>query len=46
MSILYVSFDRVEIGRMQVEYLVKHAPKGNYVLDRRFSKRRGRRSSA
>src|SRR6266513_5194418 len=29
---LYVSFDRVEIGRMQVEYLVKHAPnKGNYV---------------
>ncbi len=29
---LYVSFDRVEIGRMQVEYLVKHAPKGNYVL--------------
>jgi D-xylose transport system substrate-binding protein len=29
---LYVSFDRVEIGRMQVEYLAKHAPKGNYVL--------------
>ena len=29
---LYVSFDRVEIGRMQVEYLVKRAPKGNYVL--------------
>ncbi len=29
---LYVSFDRVEIGRMQAEYLVKHAPKGNYVL--------------
>ena len=29
---LYVSFDRVEIGRMQVEYLVKQAPKGNYVL--------------
>jgi D-xylose transport system substrate-binding protein len=29
---LYVSFDRVEIGSMQAEYLVKHAPKGNYVL--------------
>lgn len=29
---LYVSFDRLEIGRMQAEYLVKAAPKGNYVL--------------
>jgi D-xylose transport system substrate-binding protein len=29
---LYVSFDRVEIGRMQAEYLVRHAPKGNYVI--------------
>jgi D-xylose transport system substrate-binding protein len=29
---LYVSFDRDEIGRMQAEYLLKHAPKGNYVL--------------
>ncbi len=29
---LYVSFDRVEIGRMQAEYLAKHAPKGNYVI--------------
>ena len=29
---LYVSFDRVEIGRMQAEYLIKHAPSGNYVL--------------
>ncbi len=29
---LFVSFDRVEIGRMQAEYLVQHAPKGNYVL--------------
>ena len=29
---LYVSFDRVEIGRMQAESLVKLAPKGNYVL--------------
>jgi D-xylose transport system substrate-binding protein len=29
---LYVSFDRLEIGRMQAEYVVKHAPKGNYVL--------------
>ena len=29
---LYVSFDRVEIGRMQAEYLLRHAPSGNYVL--------------
>jgi D-xylose transport system substrate-binding protein len=29
---LYVSFDRDEIGRMQGEYLVKQAPRGNYVL--------------
>ena len=29
---LYVSFDGVEIGRMQAEYLVSHKPKGNYVL--------------
>jgi D-xylose transport system substrate-binding protein len=29
---LYVSFDRVTTGRMQAEYLVKHAPRGNYVL--------------
>jgi D-xylose transport system substrate-binding protein len=29
---LYVSFDRVEIGRMQAESLVKQAPRGNYVL--------------
>jgi D-xylose transport system substrate-binding protein len=29
---LYVSFDRLEIGWMQADYLVKHAPKGNYVL--------------
>ena len=29
---LYVSFDRIEIGKMQAEYLVQHAPKGNYVL--------------
>jgi D-xylose transport system substrate-binding protein len=29
---LYVSFDRVKIGTMQAEYLVKLAPKGNYVL--------------
>jgi D-xylose transport system substrate-binding protein len=29
---LYVSFDRVAIGRMQAEYLVKRAPKGNYVV--------------
>jgi D-xylose transport system substrate-binding protein len=29
---LFVGFDRVEIGRMQAEYLAEHAPKGNYVL--------------
>jgi D-xylose transport system substrate-binding protein len=29
---LYVSFDRIEIGKMQAEYLVKMAPTGNYVL--------------
>lgn len=29
---LYVSFDRDKIGQMQADYLVKHAPKGNYVL--------------
>jgi D-xylose transport system substrate-binding protein len=29
---LYVSFDRLEIGRMQAENLVKNAPRGNYVL--------------
>jgi D-xylose transport system substrate-binding protein len=29
---LYVSFDREEIGRLQAESLIKHSPKGNYVL--------------
>jgi D-xylose transport system substrate-binding protein len=29
---LYVSFDRIEIGRMQSTYLLKQAPRGNYVL--------------
>jgi D-xylose transport system substrate-binding protein len=29
---LYLSFDRKEIGWLQADYLVKHAPKGNYVL--------------
>jgi D-xylose transport system substrate-binding protein len=29
---LYVGFDRIEIGRMQAEHLVKQAPRGNYVL--------------
>jgi D-xylose transport system substrate-binding protein len=29
---LYVSFDRLVIGKMQAEYLVERAPKGNYVL--------------
>jgi D-xylose transport system substrate-binding protein len=28
----YVSFDRKEIGWAQADYLVKHAPKGNYVV--------------
>lgn len=28
----YVSFDRVEIGWAQADYLVKRAPKGNYVV--------------
>src|SRR6476659_5961695 len=29
---LYVSFDNVKVGRMQAEYLLNEAPKGNYVL--------------
>jgi ABC-type xylose transport system substrate-binding protein len=29
---LFISFDGVAIGTMQAEYLVKRAPKGNYVL--------------
>ena len=29
---LYVSFDNVKVGRMQAEYLLGKAPKGNYVL--------------
>jgi D-xylose transport system substrate-binding protein len=29
---LYISFDAVKIGQMQGQYLVEHAPKGNYVL--------------
>ena len=29
---LFVSFDRLEIGTMQAEYLVRQAPRGNYVL--------------
>src|SRR5260370_39867845 len=29
---LYGSFDRIEIGRRQAEYLVKQVPRGNYVL--------------
>ncbi|HKV63477.1 MAG TPA: substrate-binding domain-containing protein [Candidatus Acidoferrum sp.] len=29
---LYVSFDRAQIGWMQADYLVRHAPRGNYVL--------------
>jgi D-xylose transport system substrate-binding protein len=29
---LYISFDNVKVGEMQADYLVKHQPKGNYVL--------------
>lgn len=29
---LYVSFDNVKVGRMQAEYLLNQAPKGNYIL--------------
>jgi D-xylose transport system substrate-binding protein len=29
---LYLSFDNVEVGRLQGQYLVEHAPRGNYVL--------------
>lgn len=29
---LYVSFDNVEVGRMQASYVTKKVPKGNYVL--------------
>ena len=29
---LYVSFDNVKVGRMQAEYLLNQAPKGNYLL--------------
>src|SRR5271156_6609909 len=29
---LYIGFDRLEIGRMQAESLIQHAPRGNYVL--------------
>lgn len=29
---LYVSFDNVQVGRIQGEYILKKAPKGNYIL--------------
>jgi D-xylose transport system substrate-binding protein len=29
---LYISFDRTQIGTMQAQYLLKRAPRGNYVL--------------
>jgi D-xylose transport system substrate-binding protein len=29
---LYIGFDRTEIGTMQAQYLLKRAPRGNYVL--------------
>lgn len=29
---LYISFDNEKVGEMQAQYLIEHAPKGNYVL--------------
>ncbi len=29
---LYISFDNEQVGRMQAQYLLDHAPKGNYIL--------------
>lgn len=29
---LYISFDNVEVGRLQGRYALEHAPKGNYIL--------------
>jgi D-xylose transport system substrate-binding protein len=29
---IYLSFDNVKVGELQADYLVKRAPKGNYVL--------------
>ena len=29
---MYISFDNIRVGEMQAEYLVKRAPKGNYIL--------------
>lgn len=29
---LYMSFDNFEVGRLQAEYLLKRAPKGNYLV--------------
>jgi len=29
---LYISFDNVRVGELQADYIVKRAPKGNYVL--------------
>lgn len=29
---LYISFDNEKVGSMQAQYLVEHAPKGNYIL--------------
>lgn len=29
---MYVSFDNFKVGQMQADYLVKHRPKGNYLL--------------
>jgi D-xylose transport system substrate-binding protein len=29
---LYISFDNIEVGRMQAKYITEQVPKGNYVL--------------
>jgi len=29
---LYISFDNQRVGELQAQYLVEHAPKGNYIL--------------
>ncbi len=29
---MYISFDNVRVGELQAEYVVKRAPKGNYIL--------------
>ena len=43
---LYVSFDNVKVGRMQAEYLLNKAPKGNYILIGGIADRQQRKASA